>query len=146
MATPGQQTFVQTYWPLAQDIAGATGLDPTVVLGQAAQETGWGQHVSGNNIFGITPGGNLASYPDIPTAAQAYVDLIKSRYAGATQAPDSAAQAQAIASAGYNHDPKYGGLCRAERRDGAGPHQLCAGERSVFGGLQPTACERGCVG
>jgi Mannosyl-glycoprotein endo-beta-N-acetylglucosaminidase len=109
MATPGQQTFVQTYWPLAQDIAGATGLDPSVVLGQAAQETGWGQHVSGNNIFGISPGGSPASYPDIPTAARAYVDLIKSRYAGATQAPDPAAQAQAIASAGYNHDPKYGG-------------------------------------
>lgn len=109
MATSQQQSdFIATYGPLAQDIGAATGLDPSVVLGQAAQETGWGQHVQGNNIFGISPGGSVASYPDVPSAAQAYVNLIKTHYPQAAQAANPDVQANAIASGGYNPSPGYG--------------------------------------
>lgn len=103
-----QQAFIDTYGPLAQDIATKTGLDPTVVLGQIAQETGWGQHVQGNNIFGISPKGQVANYPSVQAAAQDYIALMKGRYASAAAAPTPAAQAQAIASGGYNEDPTYG--------------------------------------
>ncbi len=101
--------FIATYGPLAQDIADQTKLDSSVVLGQMALETGWGKQVSGNNLFGISPGGKLASYQDAPTAGQAYVDLINSKYAPATKLTDPDAQANAIPKLGYNTaDPAYG--------------------------------------
>ena len=73
-----------------------------------AQETGWGQHVGDNNPFGISPGGEAATYPSISAGAQAYVGLIKSRYGKAAQAPTADAQAQALQAGGYNPDPTYG--------------------------------------
>jgi hypothetical protein len=86
-----------------------------VVLGQIAQETGWGAHVQGNNIFGISPGGKVANYPTVQDAAQAYIGLIKSRYPAATAAPTPDAQAHALAAGGYGPslpngtpDPAYG--------------------------------------
>lgn len=102
-----KQTFVGTYGPLANDIAGKTGLDPSVVLGIVGQETGYGEHVLGNNLFGISPNGKVAQYPDIPTAGQAFVDLINSKYPNASKAaPD--AQPQALVAGGYNRvDPNY---------------------------------------
>src|SRR5690348_11124537 len=104
-----QTTFVQTYGPLAQDISRATGLDASVVLGQIAQETGWGKHVSGNNIFGISPVGPdgkqvVAAYPDVETAANDYVRLIRSRYAEAAAQPTPEAQALALGRGGYNQN------------------------------------------
>lgn len=56
--SPGQ--FVQQLWPMAQDVAQEAGLDPRVLLAQAALETGWGRHmIEGEgskpsfNLFGI---------------------------------------------------------------------------------------------
>lgn len=103
-----QQDFISTYGPLAKDIAGETGLDPSTILGQIGQETGYGQHVQGNNIFGISPGGKVANYPSVQDAAQAYIQLIKSRYGNASSTHDPAAQAQIINTDGYNPDPAYG--------------------------------------
>jgi len=101
--------FLTTYAPLANDIATQTGVDPSVVLGIIDTETGGGQHVSGNNIFGITPGGRVAGYPDVQTAAQAFVGLMKTpRYAGVAAAPDPASQAAALVKSGYNTvNPAY---------------------------------------
>jgi hypothetical protein len=103
-----QDDFLQTYGPLAHDVSGATGLDPSVVLGQIAQETGWGDHVLGNNIFGISPGGKVAQYPTVPHATKAYVDLINSRYKGAAQAGTPQDQAIALQQMGYNPAATYG--------------------------------------
>ncbi len=100
--------FQTQYGPLASDISDATGLDPSVVLGHIAQETGYGQHIAGNNLFGISPGGKLATYPDIPTAAQAYVDLMNGRYAPIGKMTDPDAQAQALQTMGYNRNAGYG--------------------------------------
>ncbi len=54
------QAFVRTLLPLAEKIAAAAGIDPKVIVAQAALETGWGQHMirradgrSANNLFGI---------------------------------------------------------------------------------------------
>lgn len=119
-----QGAFLRTYGPIAHDIASATGLDPSVVLGQVALETGWGKHVSGNNIFGISPGGSVAAYPSVEAASKAYVDLIKSRYAGAVSMRTPEAQAQAIASSGYNPFPDYAPKVSKIAADirAAGPH------------------------
>lgn len=102
-----KQTFTQTYGPFANDISGKTGLDPGVVLGVIGQETGWGDHVVGNNLFGVMPGGKLTQYRDIPTAGQGFVDLINSRYAGVGKLPPEQ-QAQGLVARGYNTtDPNY---------------------------------------
>lgn len=104
--------FLGTYTPLANDIATQTGLDPSVVLGIIDTETGGGARVSGNNIFGISPGGRVAGYPDVQTAANAFVTLMNSqRYRGVAGAGDPAAQAAALVKAGYNTaNPNYAGI------------------------------------
>jgi hypothetical protein len=105
-----QSEFIATYGPLADDVSKQTGIDSSVVLGQIAQETGWGQHVLNNNVFGISPGNKVAAYSDIPTAAQAYVDLMKTKnYSNVTSQATPDAQAQAISRAHYGPDQAYGG-------------------------------------
>ena len=60
--TPEQ--FQRQFMPYAQNVSRKTGLDPRMVLAQAALETGWGQSAPNNNFFGIkshgkTGGSNL---------------------------------------------------------------------------------------
>jgi flagellar protein FlgJ len=57
--------FVATMLPLAKDAAARIGVDPTVLVAQAALETGWGKSVmrqqdgsSSHNLFGIKAQGN----------------------------------------------------------------------------------------
>ena len=108
MADDAQSGFLATYGGLAQDVAARTGLDPSVVLGQIAQETGWGARVQGNNIFGISPGGTVKSYPTVQDAASDYVNLIRSRYPNVAQQSTPSGQAASLVAGGYNTaDPNY---------------------------------------
>ena len=57
------EAFVRAVWPYAEKAAQAIGVDPRMLVAQAALETGWGKHVpkagdggSGNNLFGIKVG------------------------------------------------------------------------------------------
>lgn len=105
--------FIQTYGPLANDIAGATGMDPSVVLGVIDTETGGGVHVRGNNVFGISPGGQVAAYQDVPAAAQAFVSLMQTpRYSWIPNRTDNPnEQADALVRSGYNTvNPNYAAL------------------------------------
>ena len=113
--------FLTTYAPLANDIATATKLDPSVVLGIIDTETGHGQHVLGNNIFGISPGGRVAQYPDVQTGSQAFVSLMQTpRYASVAAAPDPASQAAALVKSGYNTvNPKYAATVAANAQNAA---------------------------
>ncbi|WP_165855001.1 flagellar assembly peptidoglycan hydrolase FlgJ [Marinobacter sp. JSM 1782161] len=52
--------FVQTLLPMAESVAGDSGIDPRVMVAQAALETGWGKHMirgsegeASFNLFGI---------------------------------------------------------------------------------------------
>lgn len=52
--------FVKSVWPYAREAANLLGLDPKILMAQAALETGWGQFVakgsdgsSSNNLFNI---------------------------------------------------------------------------------------------
>ncbi|WP_336368167.1 flagellar assembly peptidoglycan hydrolase FlgJ [Marinobacter sp. C2H3] len=54
------EQFVQTLLPLARRAAGDSGIDPQVMVAQAALETGWGKHMiegeggqPSHNLFGI---------------------------------------------------------------------------------------------
>lgn len=55
-----QAEFVAELWPHAEAAAEKLGVDPKILLAQAALETGWGQHImprgdgsSSHNLFGI---------------------------------------------------------------------------------------------
>ncbi|KTD31919.1 flagellar assembly peptidoglycan hydrolase FlgJ [Legionella maceachernii] len=57
---PTIDDFVCLAWPYARQAASALGLDPKILLAQAALETGWGQYIakdadgsSSNNLFNI---------------------------------------------------------------------------------------------
>ena len=54
------EEFVTSLLPLAEEVAAELGVDPKVLLAQAALETGWGKHIikdsageSSNNLFNI---------------------------------------------------------------------------------------------
>lgn len=56
----GPYAFVRELWPAAERAASDMGVDPAVLLAQAALETGWGRHVmrdaqgrNSHNLFGI---------------------------------------------------------------------------------------------
>ncbi|MDO6558172.1 flagellar assembly peptidoglycan hydrolase FlgJ [Paraglaciecola chathamensis] len=57
-----QNEFLDTLYPVAQQVAKELGIDPKALLAQAAVETGWGQYMmhtdNGNthNLFGIKAG------------------------------------------------------------------------------------------
>jgi hypothetical protein len=108
------QDFLLTYAPLANDIAQRTGLDPSVVLGIVDTETGGGTRVAGNNVFGISPVDKsgrqyVEKYPDVETAAEAFVTLMQTpRYRAIAAAGGPAQQAAALVKAGYNTvNPRY---------------------------------------
>lgn len=48
-----KQTFIQSLLPAAIEEGARTGVDPRIIVAQAAQETGWGKSAPGNNYFGI---------------------------------------------------------------------------------------------
>ncbi|CAM2929530.1 muramidase, peptidoglycan hydrolase FlgJ [Legionella steigerwaltii] len=55
--------FVKSIWPQAKQAASIIGLDPKILIAQAALETGWGKYVtkdaygsSSNNLFNIKSG------------------------------------------------------------------------------------------
>lgn len=70
-----KEDFVKTMWPHAQRAGQALGVDPSVLIAQAALETGWGRavpnHTNGSsfNLFGIKAGsgweGATASVPTL---------------------------------------------------------------------------------
>ena len=71
----GREQFVRDLLPHAEKAAAELGVDPRVLVAQAALETGWGQHVirdgngmSSNNLFGIkATGGWKGQRLSIPT-------------------------------------------------------------------------------
>jgi flagellar protein FlgJ len=57
--------FIKTYLPLAKQAGESFDLNPTVILAQAAIETGWGQSTLAtvyHNFFGITAYGKHNAY------------------------------------------------------------------------------------
>jgi len=68
--TPGdRESFIKAMLPHATRVSQETGLDPRLVIAQAAQETGWGKSAPNNNFFGIkshgTPGGATLSTREV---------------------------------------------------------------------------------
>lgn len=105
--------FVARYLPQAQQASARTGLPTDVILGQAGLESGWGTSnaAQGNNFFGISPGGTLATYATPDAGFDAYSSLINSgRYSGVSSVAGSGAQAigDYLNGQGYSQTPDYG--------------------------------------
>ena len=49
----GREEFIAMLLPAAIQASQRTGIDPRIIVAQAAQETGWGRSAPGNNYFGI---------------------------------------------------------------------------------------------
>lgn len=61
----GKREFIQLYLPAAEAAGRTFGINPSVVLAQAAIETGWGESTLGRkhfNFFGITAYGKPNPY------------------------------------------------------------------------------------
>ena len=62
-----KETFVTTYLPLAQKAGVRFGMNPAVILAQAAIESGWGSSYGARvrkNFFGITAAGSPNEFWD----------------------------------------------------------------------------------
>lgn len=82
----GREEFVRDLLPLAERAAEDLGVDPRVLVAQAALETGWGQHVirdsgglSSNNLFGIKATGSWRG-PQLAIPTLEYEDGVARRH------------------------------------------------------------------
>jgi flagellum-specific peptidoglycan hydrolase FlgJ len=129
--------FVESLMPAAIAASERTGIDPRIIVAQAAQETGWGKAAPGNNYFGIKgPGQTLATHEvvngmSLPVkdsfrtfaspqdSVNGYADFMldNPRYAAMRGAPGMDAQLDALGKSGYATDPNYsnsvGSIARA---------------------------------
>lgn len=126
-----QQEFIQSILPAAVEEGQRTGVDPRIIVAQAAQETGWGKSAPGNNLFGIKShgqdGGNslmtteyvdgqpvktrdsFRAYGNPADSVRGYGDFIlqNPRYEPFRTAQGLDAQLEALGKSGYATDPNY---------------------------------------
>lgn len=126
-----KQDFVNALLPAAIEEGKRTGVDPRIIVAQAAQETGWGKSAPGNNYFGIKShgqaGGNsmmttevingqpvrvrdsFRGYDSPEASVRGYGDFIlqNPRYKGLREAQGLDAQLEALQASGYATDPNY---------------------------------------
>lgn len=128
----GKEGFVSQIMPMAVEASKRTGVDPRIIVAQAALESGWGRSAPGNNLFGIKshgqPGGttlptteivngqpvrtqdSFRSYASPQDSVSGYADFITSnpRYRPMREAQGLDAQIAALGASGYATDPQYG--------------------------------------
>lgn len=126
-----RQTFVDTLLPAAIEEGKRTGIDPRIIVAQAAQETGWGKSAPGNNFFGIKShgqdGGNslmtteyvngqpvkmrdsFRAYENPQDSVRGYGDFMlqNPRYKPLREAKGLDEQLSALQASGYATDPNY---------------------------------------
>jgi flagellar protein FlgJ len=127
------ERFLAKMAPTAQAVGRKWNIPPSVIIAQAALETGWGQAVKGNAYFGIKQGASTGdsvtfttheviegqrvtqvdrfrAYRSLQEATHAYAEFLHDtpRYQEALQdAGDPAKFAEALQQAGYATDPRY---------------------------------------
>ena len=122
------QEFFRAYLPYARSVSEQTGLDPRLVLAQAALETGYGRSAPGYNFFGIkgsgqnqqtqefrdgqwvTENAGFRAYSDPAGSFSDYASLMMNspRYEPVRAGRTLEEQIAAMASSGYATDPDYG--------------------------------------
>lgn len=157
-----KNAFLATFLPLAQTESQRTGIDPRIIVAQAALESNWGASAPGNNYFGIkshgVPGGNtltttevvngrpisisdsFRAYGSPADSVRGYGDFMlnNKRYTGVRQAPDLASQIAALGASGYATDPNYANKISSIVRGLPGGANLPS-TPATAGGSQPSA-------
>jgi len=119
--------FFSQYAPYAQSVSRSTGIDPRIVLAQAALETGYGRSAPNYNLFGIKGKGStqqtkefvdgkmvsmpqeFRAYGSPEESFQDYAKLMSGkRYEGVRSGGTLEEQIAALQKSGYATDPKYG--------------------------------------
>ena len=124
------ESFIQMLVPSAQELQKLYGIFPSVTLGQAALESGWGKHAPRFNLFGHKGSGPALTttefingkYVQVKSGFRGYTSFEDSvmghgrfltnngkprRYLPALRATDPVTQLSLIKQAGYATDPKY---------------------------------------
>lgn len=160
--TPGdRESFINAMMPHALEVSKLTGLDPRVVIAQAAQETGWGKSAPGNNFFGIKshgkPGGNtfatnevidgktvrindsFRGYDSMRDSALGYAEFLKEnpRYREMLSAGDLEGQIAALGESGYATDPNYASSVRSIATSIGLPEGFTPGQGGAATGAAP---------
>jgi len=128
-ATP--EAFVASIAPTAKAVAEELGIDPRIVIAQAALETGWGTSVTGNNLFGIKSHGkqdglmvqthevvdgerikvrdSFRQYDSYEDSIADYGSFLQQnkRYKPMLRAATLQEQVEALGKSGYATDPEY---------------------------------------
>jgi hypothetical protein len=163
-----QQDFINSILPAAIEEGKRTGVDPRIIVAQAAQETGWGKSAPGNNLFGIKShgqaGGNslmtteyvngspvqerasFRGYDSPEDSVRGYGDFITQnpRYADFRNAQGLDAQLSALQASGYATDPNYsrsvGAIARGIQLPGGptGPTNAADAVNAMAGGNMPS--------
>lgn len=126
-----KKSFIDMLMPAAIEVSKQTGVDPRIIVAQAAIETGWGKHAPGNNYFGIKShgkaGGNTLAttevidgrpvrvnasfrgYENPAASVLGYGEFITEnpRYGPFRAAQGLDAQLSALQASGYATDPNY---------------------------------------
>jgi len=129
--TGGKEEFVAALLPAAIEESQRTGVDPRIIVAQAAQETGWGKSAPGNNFFGIKSHGkeggqtftthevingqrvkindSFRSFASPGDSVRGYGDFLleNPRYKPLREAQGLDAQLEALQASGYATDPNY---------------------------------------
>jgi len=130
--TGSKKTFVESMMPFAITASKKTGVDPRIIIAQAALESAYGKKAPGNNFFGIKSHGkgggqsftthevingkrikikdSFRRFSSMGASVAGYADFINknSRYKRFKGAKGLAEQARALQSSGYATDPTYG--------------------------------------
>ena len=109
-----REEFVRGLWPHAERAAQKLGVDPRVLIAQAALETGWGQHVmprgdgrSSHNLFGIKADGRWSG-EQVSARTMEFRDGFLQREQAAFRAYASPAQSMADYAEFIRGNPRYG--------------------------------------
>lgn len=126
-----KEAFVKELLPAALEASERTGVDPRIIVAQAALETGWGESAPGNNYFGIKSHGqsggqylttnevidgktvtikdNFRAYENASDSVHGYADFLldNPRYQPMMNAQGLDAQLIALGKSGYATDPEY---------------------------------------
>ena len=129
--------FLTRFLPHARRASAATGIDPRIILSQAALESGFGKKAPGNNFFGIKSHGksggqkftthevingkrikikdSFRKYASPGQSFDGYADFINKnkRYGDLKNAKGLDAQIAALQKSGYATDPNYGKKIRS---------------------------------
>jgi len=130
--SPHVSAFLDKYGSAARSSAKKWNVPASVLLAQAAHESGWGRYVKGNAFFGIkgkSPSGNstafktteviagrtlslvdsFRAYKDFEEAADDYGRFLNEnpRYKGCFTASDPEKFVEILAKSGYATDPNY---------------------------------------